>query len=183
MLQIRQGNTEAFDKLFGSYYPRLFRFLSSLVSTSVAEDLLQDLFLNIWKLRHTLNPEKPIQSYLFRAAKNHALNYLRHQKVERRESELFSHSVEDRAKKVDATSPTPEELYEQKFLQDELQKALQSLPERCRVAFVLSRYENLSHVEIADAMEISPKTVNNLIIRALELLRKRLRHLFSENKK
>lgn len=169
ILGIQQGDTTAFDRLFGAYYPRLFRFLSSIVDVSEADDLLQDLFLNVWRSRHSLDPDRPIQSYLFRAAKNHALNHLRHQKVER--------GYEGNT----TPSPSPEELYHQNSLQDELQKALRSLPERCRMAFFLSRYEELSHAEIAETMEISPKTVNNLIIRALELLRKRLQHLSPKN--
>ncbi|MFA6981238.1 MAG: RNA polymerase sigma-70 factor [Ignavibacteriaceae bacterium] len=185
--QIKNGDTNAFDRLFRAYYQPLFRFISSLVNNSeAAEDLLQDIFLNVWKTRQRLDRMQSIKSYLFRSAKNISLNYLRHQKVIQRhipsfgKENLAGFDKQNWKEKIETVSPSPEEVYIQNSLQGELQKAVQSLPERTRTAFYLSRYEELSHIQIAEIMEISPKTVNNHIVQALLQLRKLLQHLYQK---
>ncbi len=184
IVQIKKGDTNAFDRLFSSYYQPLLRFISSILwDIDAAEDILQDMFLNIWKTRERLDPTKNIESYLFRSAKNAALNYLRHKKVEKKYIKPFSlelFTVSNNAvekEETEATFPSSEDQYINDFLKTEIQKALQSLPERIRRAFYLSRYEELSHTQIAEIMEISPKTVNNHIVQALKQLRKLLQHL------
>lgn len=185
VLKIQKGDTVAFDKLFKGYYPHLFRFLISMLNNKdAANDLLQDLFLKVWRNKENLNPEKSIKSYLFYAAKNLSLNYFRDKRKKERitiplgEENLSPDNKNTGRMEKNFITQSAEELYIQNSLQNELHKALQSLPERSRIAFYLSRYEELSHAEIAEIMKISPKTVNNLIMRALELLRKCLRHLY-----
>lgn len=174
--QIQKGDAAAFEKLYGCYYTNIFRFIYSIVKEfEIAEDLVQDVFINVWKQRAQINVEQSIKSYLFTAARNASLNYLRHRSVVRK---IFPVSVKiDEQQKININLNQGEELYSQKTLQEELQQALSSLPDKCRTVFYLSRYEELTHNQIAEILDISPKTVNNQILKALKILRKRLKHL------
>jgi RNA polymerase sigma-70 factor (ECF subfamily) len=138
------------------------------------EDILQDVFLKIWNNRKDLSFTFSIKSYLYRAAINAALNYLeKNKRTVGLETEYYP-------------EPTAEGVEDQLHFQEvesRVQEAIETLPPACKTIFVLSRYEEMSYKEIADSLQISVKTVENQMGKALRQMRQYLsaytRHLFS----
>ncbi len=165
--QICDGQPEAFEALFRLHHPGLHRFAWHLTrSPEAAEDILQTVFLKIWRNRKDWQPKGSLSSYLYRATKNAALNFLRHRAAIDGDWQSFS--------ELDDPSASPEQIYDQQETLRIIQTAVDSLPEGCRTVFILSRYENKKYAEIAEILKISVKTVENQMGRALKLLREQL---------
>ncbi len=165
---IAAGDIDAFENVYRKYYPSIFRFLYlSVYDKAVAEDLSQDVFLNLWKCRKGLDPSRSLQCYLYRAAHNHTVNFFRYNAryCELPENELIHKAW------------LPDEVLDSKFLHREVEKAVQSLPDSCRSVFILNRFEALSYKEIADTLDISVHTVRNHISKALYTLREILQKI------
>lgn len=173
--KINEGNIKAFEELFRLYYDRLLKFIWGYVnSEAIAEELVQELFTRIWEKKEGLHIEVSLRTYLFQSARNISIDYLRHQKVER--------SWEDEKKALHMNksfSNGVDKKLHNKMLLDEIEKAIKSLPERRRLVFILSRFNDMSHKEIAEFMDISVYTVETQIGRALHTLRKRFSHLLA----
>ncbi|MBK7407860.1 MAG: RNA polymerase sigma-70 factor [Saprospirales bacterium] len=154
------------EVLFKRYYSFVSFATFRLVSDSaLAEDISQEVFMEIWKRRHSLNISTSFKAYLRRSAVNRSLNFLRDKK--NRYNEELSDAAHD--------LQTPEnQTLEVDELQDHIDKAINQLPPRCQKVFKLSRYEEMSYQEIADDMDISVKTVENQMVKALKLLREAL---------
>lgn len=164
--RIRAGDERALEAVFRAYYAGMASFVQRFVrSPDVAEELVQDIFFKLWSKREQLSDIESFRTYLYRAARNQALNWLRRQKLERRWQE--EHGGEDDA-------PTPhladEEASEQEVAAA-VQEAIQRLPPRCREVFLLSRDGGLTYAEIARTLDISVKTVETQMGRALKALR------------
>ena len=161
---LKEDADKGIELLFRQYYSYLCKTIYRILPDSnVAEDLAQDVFLEIWRRKDKLNITISLASYLRRAALNKTLNYLRDRKIK----------WED-----DSQLPlleSPMEGVNQQLEEAELQKvfdaAVDQLPEKCRIVFLLSRVEELSHQEIAAQLGISTKTVENQISKALKHLR------------
>lgn len=171
--KIQAGDRAAFESLFRTHYAELHRFLWGYVkSTHIAEELVQDVFVRVWENRQILDPKEKIKSYLFKVAKNLAIDHVRHVKVVRRWI--------DEKKALHHFSPFPKGLDDKlhdKLLLKKVKRAIEELPERRRVIFMLSRYERMSYKEIAETLEISVNTVETQISRALHELRKKFASL------
>ena len=166
--RIRAGDEAAFEALFRALAPGLCALVTRYVgSRAVAEEIVQDLFLEVWTRRAELAIDRSIAGYLFTSARNRALN---HAKRERRVVDL---ALVDRAEQSDAAAPGEAELLDALELQD----AIAQLPARCRLIFTLNRHQDLSYTEIATSLGLSVKTVETQIGRALKALRERLRHI------
>ncbi len=167
--RICNGSAEAFEQLFRLHYSNLHRFLWGYVkSTHIAEELVQEVFLKVWEYRKTLNSDENIKTYIYKIGRNKAIDYLRHQQVVQK--------WEEEKKALHSFSLVPKELDDKihnKFLLGEIKKAIEELPEKRRLVFILSRYEDMSYKEIADVLEISVNTVETQISRALKLLREK----------
>lgn len=170
--KIRAGDRAAFAALFRAYYRALVALVSARIgSKPEAEELIQDIFVRVWERRKTLDAARPIDRYLFRAAKNAALDHLRRRSVmERMQSALAAQPA--------PRSSSPEDQVRSRELYTAARSIIDGLPERTREAFVLSREAGLSHVEIAELMEVSPKTIEKQIGRALRALRAGLEPYF-----
>jgi RNA polymerase sigma-70 factor (ECF subfamily) len=136
-------------------------------SAGVAEDLVHDLFLRLWDSRARLGAVELTRSYLYVAAKNRALKYLRHRRVAAAWIERVAH--EERA-----TASSPEDLYLRRELADAVTRAIAELPARCREIFVLRRQQQLSYDEIAARAGVSLGTVKSQMWRATVLLKEKL---------
>ena len=149
----------------------MLRYVRGIVRReSVAHDLVQDVFLDLWGTRHRLDPNCSLKAYLYGMARNRALRYLRDTRTHgmkhellRREADTHPSNGSERDHDIDAG-----------LIGDMLHLWIKELPERQREALMLSRYHDLSHREIASIMRISPRTVNNHIIRALKHLNERI---------
>lgn len=165
--RIRSGDEVAFQKLFMRYCQPLINFARRYVQdTPTAENLVQDVFLKIWANRARLNPALSIKTYLYTAVKNQALRQLRHSDVEHRSIENLM--------ALTAPAKTPEDEWDEKEIAESVHQAIAELPEKCRIIFSMNRFDNLTYAEIAKVLNLSIKTVETQMGRALKFLRKRL---------
>ena len=168
--RIRRGDEAAFEALFRALAPGLCALVTRYVRTpAVAEELVQELFLDLWMRRESLVVRESLTAYLHAAARHRALNHLA------RERRLHRWTEGDGRPDGDADPGAPGESALLDAL--ELQDAIAALPARCRLVFTLSRQQDLTYVEIATALGLSVKTVETQMGRALRALRDRLRHL------
>ena len=163
--KIQKGDIASFEALFHHYYSSLCGYSESLVGMKeVAEEVVQDVFFNIWKNRETLRIRQSIQSYLYRAAYNNSMMYLRKMRRE--------HFMEDLSRSepiLDA--PDPSQVIQLAEVSNLISQTLERLPEKTREIFRLSRQEGLKYREIAIKLSISEKTVEANMGKALKALR------------
>jgi len=132
-----------------------------------SEDIVQQVFMKFWDKRERLNPTLEVKPYLFVAVKNTSLNYL---KVSKRTAGM----EDEQFINLNPEKRTAEDDMELQELEATLQKVIKDLPPKCQQVFVLSRFEEKSYKEIAAEMEISVKTVENQMGKALRKLREGL---------
>lgn len=162
---IKQSGRRAFDAFFRAMYPQLVKFAASYTKEkSSASDIVQDSFVSLWQKRSAIDPKQSLKAYMYRIVRNRALNYLRNRSSEISQSEIIINEELQPEDKVDSREEVNE-------LSGKFSEWIDQLPERQQEAFELSRFEGLSHTEIASVMDVSPKTVNNHIVAALKQLR------------
>jgi len=171
---LRSDDPATVKKLFYQYYPFLCQNIYRIVKDkATAEDLAQDTFFKFWDKRHSLDIQTSLKAYLRRMAINEGLYYLRKNKKFQKEEVSVLEFV--------ATTNNVEDQVLYQELSDKVATAIDVLPPRCRAVFKLSRYEELSYKEIAARLDISVKTVENQMGKALKVLRASLKqylHLF-----
>ncbi|MCB9278800.1 MAG: RNA polymerase sigma-70 factor [Lewinellaceae bacterium] len=156
---------EAIGQLFRAFYPMVCQSALRIVADeNLAEDLAQEVFFELWKRKDTLSINTSIPAYLKRAVVNRSLNYLRDNRLISVEEEqmLNAPGLQTSAGNTDMEASELEEL---------ILRTIDGLPDRCRLVFTLSRYEELSYQEIAGKLDISVKTVENQMTKALKVLR------------
>lgn len=166
--RIRAGDSDAFDAVFRANYAALVGSAERILGRrDVAEEIVQDVMLELWRRRETLAVEDSLRGYLFRATRNRSLNHLRHGAIEKRaEPELA-------ANRAESGSSAHAALVEEE-IEVAVKRAVADLPARCREVFELSRMHGLRYSEIATTLGISVKTVEAQMGKALRLLRERL---------
>ncbi|MFW5656814.1 MAG: RNA polymerase sigma-70 factor [Bacteroidota bacterium] len=159
---------KTFEKVFREYFPGLVLFaLKYVPDEDTARDICHTVFINLWDKRDEVNFEKPMKSYLFTAVYNRCLNHLRDNKKFDRD-ELTTEKLETN-QDADYRDALEENENEQ-----EIYAAIQALPEKCREIFLLSRFEELKYAQIAEKLDISVKTVEAQMSKALKILREKL---------
>lgn len=162
-----QGDQRVFGEFFRDHYARLCTFAHSFVKDpDEAEEVVQQVFIQLWEKRLHVDIQLSVQAYLFRAVRNSCLNKIRHEQVRR--------AYADEQQALAAESPSASGLAFKNELQEQIYKAIEKLPEQCRLIFRLSRYEELKYAEIAEQLGISVKTVENQMGKALRILRNEL---------
>ena len=156
------------ETLFKVHYASLCRTVYTIVKgKDVAEDIVQEVFLKLLNKREDLVITTSLKAYLFKSAINTALNYAGQAKklefLEENDLDFISHSE-------------LEENFDFKETEKDVQNAIDSLPPACRTVFLLSRFEELSYKEIAESLQISVKTVENQMGKALKVLREKLKN-------
>jgi RNA polymerase sigma-70 factor (ECF subfamily) len=168
--QMRLNDSKAFEMLFKRHYKPLCRRVNTMLNDEEAtEDVVQQLFIKIWESRETLQTPDSVAAYLFTAARNRALNYIKSQS-RKSSNEVPLTNLHDEA------DNRMEEQMDAKELQKALYAAIDALPEKRREVFVLSRFEGKSYKEIAEIMQISVKTVEAQMGKALSTLREFVRN-------
>lgn len=172
--EIRNGNRDAFEQLFQAYFDDLHRFVWGYVKREdIAEELVQDIFVKVWKKRHLLDPDQSIKSYMYKIGRNLAIDFLRHR------STVQEWEAEKKALHKFSNNPTYlDERVDRQMVLEEVKSAIQQLPERRRLIFVLSRYNGLTYKEISETLDISVNTVETQIVRALNTLRSKFSSIF-----
>ncbi|MGV8092665.1 MAG: RNA polymerase sigma-70 factor [Mangrovibacterium sp.] len=173
---VSEGNKKGFEILFRTYYMRLCAYAAGFVSQNdLAEDIVTDVFLKLWERRETLSISESVSSYLFQSVKNACINYLNREKsrkytVSENEVKLLNlkitYHISDKYPLNDLIG---------RELEEKIRTEIDKLPEQCREIFYLSRFEDLSHKEIAERLGISENTVKVQIYRALIKLRSGLK--------
>ena len=164
---VRQSDEEAFHQLYLRYHDSLYRIIHYRCGDpSLSEDVLQDTFLKIWRNRESLDPHQSFWGYLNTISRNLLYDHFKHQKVRRRHEET--------ADTPEISGSNPEAAAAGNLLREAIHRVVnESLAERCRMIFLLSRVEGYSNQEIADRLGISKKTVENQLTHALKILRKK----------
>lgn len=169
------GDKAAFAQIFERYYPGILNFFWRLIwDHSRAEELAQDVFLKLWKNRKAYQGTGKFSTYLFQIAKNHWVNQLRRKK---RFNAFLDTKREELKKENWGSTPGPDKKIEEREVEEVVKGAIDSLPENYRVPFVLSRFHNFKYKDIAEILEISPRTVEWRISEAYSLLGKKLEAL------
>ena len=165
--RLQSGDQAAFDTMFRAHYAHLVGFAQAMLrDRAAAEELVQDVMLELWRRRAEITISESLRAYLLRATRNRALNQLRHVKVaQRAEPQLMG---EESLNATGASKLVAGEL------RDALTAAVAELPPACREVFVLSRSHGLRYAEIAGTLGISVKTVESQMGKALKHLRARL---------
>ena len=167
LVALRSGDEAAFDAIFREFYARLVRMSEGMLGERApAEEIAQDVMLELWRRREALIVETSLQAYLFRATRNRTLNYLRHEKVVNRGSVYAAPEM--------AAQPVGDDELRDREIDAALKNAMATLPPRCRAVFELSRVQGLKYAEIAVALDISIKTVEAQMGKALRIIRERM---------
>ena len=157
-----------FERLFKTHFVHLCNFAFQYVKDSdSAKDITQKVFINLWESREKIDPQKALKSYLFTSVRNRCLNYIRDQKKYR--SHVLDIEIADLEISFDEEDSGITEL------QERVRKALATLPEKCRQVFEMSRYKNMKYKDIAEELDVSVKTVEAHMSKALKSLREQLK--------
>lgn len=167
----RSNDEQAFEILFRKYYMRLCGFAYKFISNrEESEEIVQEVFLNIWKKRDQLKLDNEIRPYLFKSVQNLCFNFIEHQKV----VDSYYSVIELVYKNQAEDFNTYEAVLHNEF-QSRVNAAIKTLPEQCRKVFQLSREDGMKYTEIAEQLGISVKTVETQMSRALSKLKTELK--------
>ena len=162
---IKNGDEHAFRHLFDSYFVSLCRYINIYLDNyAETEELALDIFTYLWENREQVEIKLSFKAYLFQAARNRCLNALRDRKQTTPLDQTLQETLQDRSYPA----------LEMEELNKLIQEAIGALPEKCREVFLKSRQENMPNQEIADTMNISVKTVEAQITKALKRIKKYL---------
>lgn len=171
--RIRSGDKAAYRILFNRFYRELVgTAVNILKNEDKGKDAVQEVFLQIWKNRETLEIRTSLGAYLKRGVINRSLNQVKYAKNFVQEDKLIDEPSSNTTALDDLALDD---------LESALQEALNLLPERCRLVFVMKRLEGLSHKEISEALGISPKTIENQITKAMKVLKEALQAYRKKN--
>jgi RNA polymerase sigma-70 factor (ECF subfamily) len=165
---IENSELENIEKLFKENYKSLCNVVFRIINDwDASEDVVQEMFLKLWKKKKDIKIESSLKGYLFKAASNSAINYLQSQRKLKIKEEL--------TEQINNSQIIEESLnYDGRELQIRIEVALNKLPPKCKVIFLLSRQEGMKYQEIADELDISIKTVENQMGIALKKMKEEL---------
>lgn len=158
----------AFEQVFKIHYKNLHAYAFTILKdVDEAEEMVQQVFFKLWERSEHLSFSGPIAAYLYRAVHNESLNFIKHQKVKAGHQLHVAYSMKNKTEHGQGKVMRKE-------LENKFREALNELPEQCRTVFQLSRFEDMKYKDIADKLNISIKTVENHMGKALKLLRTKL---------
>lgn len=163
--RIKYGEKKAFQELYERYAPKIHHFsLSYLKNEADSEELVQNVFLKVWEKRKILDASQNIKSYIFKIAVNSIYDFIRCKNIEKAFSEF---ALNNYSRESNNTWNTI--IY--KEMQTTLNKRVSQMPEQRRRVFHLSKRKGLTNDEIAEKLNISKRTVENQLYRALAFLK------------
>lgn len=160
---MQHGDLKAYGVLFRRYYPMLCAYATKFVELKDAEEIVQDVMLWLWENRKTQTFETSLSQYLFKTVYHRAINLIVRHQSQLRADTLFYENMQEMLQDTD--------FYQFEELQKKIKEAVDALPPAYREAFVMHRFENKSYKEIAELLQVSPKTVDYRIQQALRQLR------------
>ena len=162
--RVDRMDQEDFERLFKTYFTALMSFSRKILGDEDdAREVVHQVFINLWERRNSIDLSTSMKSYLFTAVNNRSLNMIRDRK------KFSSEEVPEQAGAFDVSAEL-----ESMELAEKIRAVINTLPERCRVIFELNRFDGLTYGEIAKQLDISVKTVENQMTKALKILREQL---------
>lgn len=169
---VRNGCYKSFCELFTLYYQPLCIYAMRVVNyREIAEEVVSDVYMKLWKNREQITVHTSFEAYLYRSVRNQALDYLKLKTYRPQKNEPLE-AVDRSTAYADYHTPSDELCFNELF--DEVESLVNQLPRQCQLIFRLNRENGLRYREIAEHLQISIKTVETQMGRALKLLRKRL---------
>ncbi len=167
IVPIKNGNAQAFKEMFDIMHPQLTRHLYKLThETELCEELVNDIFVSFWNNRTTIEINTSLRAYLYKAATNKAYDYYR-----KKERQPAIDHLEVGSNIASAGSNAQEKLNYNE-MEHKVMSCVEKLPERCRLVFSLSRFSQYPRKRIAEELNISIKTIENQMTKALKLMKK-----------
>ncbi|HNS11071.1 MAG TPA: RNA polymerase sigma-70 factor [Bacteroidia bacterium] len=165
---LQDGDEKAMESLFREFYQSSCAYANTFLhDIDESEEVVQQLFINLWEKRTSLKITGSFQAYLYKAVRNACLNKLKHEKVKKMHvEETLKSSISNRDDSINVIH---------KELEKQIFNAIESLPEQCRLIFKMSRFEELKYSEIADQLNLSIKTIENQMGKALRIMREKLK--------
>lgn len=160
---MQRGDLKAYGVLFRRYYPMLCAYATKFVELKDAEEVVQDVMLWLWENRETQTFETSLSQYLFKTVYHRAINQIVRHQSQLRVDTFFYENMQEMLQDTD--------FYQLEELQKKIREAVDALPPTYREAFVMHRFDNKSYKEIAEILQVSPKTVDYRIQQALKQLR------------
>lgn len=167
MAAIRNDNMDAYNKLFKKYYPSLCTYCYRFVPINEVEDIVQDVMIWVWENRKEEIIKTSLDQYLFRMVYNRSINKINQNEVKIRVENFFHEHIIGYEYNTDEVH-----LNELMKITNE---AIENLPSQYKEAFIMHRFKEMSYKEIAENLQVSPKTVDYRIQQALKILRLSLR--------
>ena len=164
--RLQSSDQRAFSELFQAMHVTLLRYAWRFTGEhESAQDIVQDAFLKVWNMREEIDPSRSLKALLYTMVRNLSLNHIR--AAQHTNGTLPDDDLHDHA-------PGADQKVDAEMLDERIRQFIDEMPDRRREAFTLSRFEGLSHEEIAQVMGLTPRTVNTHIVLALKDLRHRL---------
>jgi len=159
---------QVFEQVFKSHFKALHAYAFTILKDEdAAEDIVQQVFYKLWERREQTEINQSVSAYLYRMVYNDSLNFIKHQKVKAAHQSYTRHTMNEGAEHISKRLVAKE-------LSEKIQIALNKLPEQCRTIFQMSRFEELKYKEIADKLNLSVKTIENQMGKALKIMRSEL---------
>ena len=173
--QLQDGNEKVFEQIVREYWPRMFKFaLIYTQNNETSQELVQDAFLVLWNNRAILKDNTNLITYLMVVLRNKCLNLLEQTRIR----QLYIEEIDDETiyqrANLYVLQDEASQIVESEDLHKAIERALSKLPEKTREVFMLSRYDGLKNQQIAETKNISQKTVEYHISKALQILKEEL---------
>ena len=168
---LQSGKESAFQQLFKGYYQKLVVFANKyLDDPEAARDIVQDFYLNLYESRQSISINTSLKSYLYSSVRNRCLNQLRHEKVASKHRDHILNMPPE-------NDPDMEEKMDAAELQEKIFRIVSELPDQCRRIYNMSRVDGKRNHEIAEELDLSVRTIETQISKALKVLRDNLINL------
>lgn len=174
--ELKKSNIAVFESVYHQNYHRLYRYaLGFIHNPEIVEEMVQNSFVSLWQNRESLSDNTILIAWLFTVIKNQCLNFIRNESKRQKHEIKTEYPFQNiqSLQYYSIQSFIPDELVNSE-LQEIINEAIDTLPEKCRKVFILSRFEDLSHRDIGQMLNISDKTIENHITKAIRLLHVKL---------
>jgi RNA polymerase sigma-70 factor (ECF subfamily) len=170
---LRRGEKKAYEEIYNDFFGVIYHLcLQYLHDEEASKEIVQDTFMKLWEIRETLNDQINIRNFLYTITKNNCLNYLRNQSI------ALKYQTNMKYLEMQFNYEALEKLgnyFQFEELKTKIDDAISKLPEEVRETFMMNRFDDLHYKEIAQKLDISVKTVEARISKALRILREELK--------
>ena len=162
--QLKKGEEQAFKQLFDTYYRQLVAYANKYVAdVDLSRGIVQDLFVVLYEKRDEINIHTSLKSHLYQSVRNRCLNFIKRDKMKQQHHQRILDSFDDFSEQFDNI--------EYIELENLISKVVENLPTQCKKIFKMNRFEGISNQNIADDLNLSKRTVETQISKALKIIK------------